>query len=744
MNGSINPQTQNVNNQNPSNWKTFELWDSKNHCVETVQAKKIGKQWMARCPKHFDGTPSLSINETKGLFFCHGCKWKGKVHDPTKNNLGKPTATYVYKDENGNPQIKIERFSIKENGQDKKIFVTYRHEKKKWLKGLKGTKTIPYRLELLSLAPDLVIIVEGEKDTDNLLKLDSEPHPSPPPTHRWHKDFWVTTNPFGAGKWRPEFSQYFSGKDMILIPDNDLTGFTHAEDVHNKLTTNSTFPLPRTVKILNPDIIYINQENDISDWIKGGGTLQDFLNLLRDDSSYINIQDLQSLILQLSKDEKKERLEKLLNSKLEDEKDYSAQEFRDGKLIYGVVWNKEKIILRSDGTYEFSDSGDHFKFNRSKLTREVWKRFQAGEEIDGKQLLSHLQTLFLAHIIFEDTRTALLLSIWVIGTYMFRIFYQYGYLWLNSPFKRCGKTLLLDIILPVTFNASSRIIDPTASTIYREITMNCPTMLIDEVEKLRGEDKERYASLMAIINAGFEREGMVPRTEKRDGEFVNINYPIYSPKVLASISKIDDTTEDRCFRIAMMRKKKGEKPNRFDPHSQEEELRQLREDLYLFALKNAEEISRIYNQASTVMGEHTKSLDDRARDIWEPLLSIASFIDMAAGDINLPIYWELVGLAKAMGKMREARDKIDDRMPTLIEILERVVLQNLANDFISSEDLLRKILTEAPDTFDFVSTRRLASYLSKFNLFPHHDSTGKVRGYTVDKDFVEDLKVRYL
>src|SRR4029434_7431311 len=50
-----------------------------------------------------------------------------------------------------------------------------------------------------------VFIVEGEKDVETARKL----------------DVVATTNPMGAGKWLPKYSELLAGKEVVLIPDND-------------------------------------------------------------------------------------------------------------------------------------------------------------------------------------------------------------------------------------------------------------------------------------------------------------------------------------------------------------------------------------------------------------------------------------------------------------------------------------------------------------------------------------------
>ena len=42
-----------------------------------TQIKRVGKQWMARCPLHGERTPSLSVSMEKGVYYCFGCQRSG-------------------------------------------------------------------------------------------------------------------------------------------------------------------------------------------------------------------------------------------------------------------------------------------------------------------------------------------------------------------------------------------------------------------------------------------------------------------------------------------------------------------------------------------------------------------------------------------------------------------------------------------------------------------------------------------
>jgi DNA primase len=44
-----------------------------------TQLKRVGRQWMGRCPFHSEKSPSFSVNDEKGVFMCFGCGAKGDV-----------------------------------------------------------------------------------------------------------------------------------------------------------------------------------------------------------------------------------------------------------------------------------------------------------------------------------------------------------------------------------------------------------------------------------------------------------------------------------------------------------------------------------------------------------------------------------------------------------------------------------------------------------------------------------------
>ena len=124
-------------------------------------------------------------------------------------------ATYTYCDEDGAPLYDVLRYRPKGFSVRRLDPITG-----DWLSDLGDTRKVLYRLPSVINAAQ-VVVVEGEKDADCLNTLLSDRY----------GEVIATTNAFGAGQWRKEYSESLEGKDVIVIPDSDKRGMDHAVDV---------------------------------------------------------------------------------------------------------------------------------------------------------------------------------------------------------------------------------------------------------------------------------------------------------------------------------------------------------------------------------------------------------------------------------------------------------------------------------------------------------------------------------
>jgi P4 family phage/plasmid primase-like protien len=240
-------------------------------------AKASAGGWVCRCPAHDDTHNSLSIKDVDGklVFKCHaGCDQtelarvvlkmaapleraaeREKLPAPQQSRIA---ATYDYTDEHGTLLYQVCRMEPKSFRQRRKPTDADSPEivKNGWVWSLSGVKMVPYNLAELSRLPmnKAILIVEGEKDVENLRAL----------------GVCATTNSSGAGKWRPEFQPYFKNRTVIIVPDNDPAGNNHACDIYESL-----LGIASRVLVLNlPDL---QPKQDVSDWLAAGHSKQDLI-----------------------------------------------------------------------------------------------------------------------------------------------------------------------------------------------------------------------------------------------------------------------------------------------------------------------------------------------------------------------------------------------------------------------------------------------------------------------------------
>lgn len=232
-------------------------------------------------------------------------------------------------------------------------------------------------------------------------------------------------------------------------------------------------------------------------------------------------------------------------------------------------------------------------------------------------------------MVFSDPNHAPILALWVAHTYAFDAAYATPYLYVTSPEKQSGKTLLIDILSNLARNpviAGS----VSASSLYRIIeggmpgegsegddddliVRGKPTLFIDEVDTIfTGSANE---DLRGVLNTGYKANGTVLRTI--DGQVQRLS--TFAPKLLAGIDNgaMPDTIADRCIRIVLKRKKKDQTVERFLQRRIDADAADLRQRIADWVRVNMDQIAQC---EPPVIDE----ISDRAFEIAEPLLQIAS------------------------------------------------------------------------------------------------------------------------
>lgn len=185
-------------------------------------------------------------------------RWDARTETIAEYDYEEGDGTYLCTVRKGRHPDGEKRFVVARRNRIRFSDRIHPEEQRDWLPGLDGAQPTLYRkVELLASATNApVFIVEGEKDVETLREL----------------GLTATCNFGGAGKWRRDYAKLFAGRTVIVIPDNDPVGRTHAADIVQSLIGKAT------IKVLElPDL---PDKGDVTDWFVGGGTVAELMRLV--------------------------------------------------------------------------------------------------------------------------------------------------------------------------------------------------------------------------------------------------------------------------------------------------------------------------------------------------------------------------------------------------------------------------------------------------------------------------------
>jgi DNA primase len=464
----------------------------------------------------------------------------------------------------------------------------------------------------------------------------------------------------GAGAWRNNWNKYMVNKDIIICYDSDKAGRKGACKVVNAL-----LPYAKSVRRID---LYPETEDkdhkDISDYfITDKKSKEEFDKLIND-----------------AKEEKAgaenikpDLLYELMNIKNEILLT-PAQDFVDDCLYYAVKINDEYCVINSFGNcFSIKEAKEHnikfkksvpdiFRFSSKGIIDYLNKNF----ETDACDLYKEIYNYIKEYIFLKEEKYYILISLWVMGTYIYKAFRHYPYIHLNAE-KGSGKTLLMEILAPISFNGQISC-NSSEAVLYRDIQNNCPTLFMDEVEKLGKEDNEKFSALMSVLKTGFSESGIVKRCCGKNFEQIQ-QFSTYSPKVFAGIKDIDDVLGDRTFKIRMVRKLNNEVRSRYirDENVSKRQA-DLRDALYIFGLQNAAKIFGYYKNSGDIIHSFSH-LGSREIDIWLPLISISMFLDE---QLSEPLLDELFDLSCLMNQEKEESDTGKNDTTVILRIINEL------------------------------------------------------------------------
>jgi len=296
---------------------------------------------------------------------------------------------------------------------------------------------------------------------------------------------------------------------------------------------------------------------------------------------------------------------------------------------------------------------------------------------------------------------------------------------ITAPEKRCGKTLLLNLMGKLSARAiTASSISPAA--LFRTIEAWAPTLFIDEADAFLKDNEE----LRGVLNSGHTRDSAYVIRCVGDNS-TPTKFSTWGAKAISGIGHVADTLMDRAIVLELRRKL---------PHEKVERIRYaeptLFDDLRAKLARFAEDYGEQVHQSRPLLPDR---LNDRAQDNWEPLLQIAA----VAGN-----EWLRIGTVAAMNFSGNDTSTQTIGTELLVDIQEIFDVKRI--DRISTTDLIESLCTDDEKPWatynrgKSISPRQIANKLKGYGIQSKPIRIGKdvVKGYAQNQ--FDDAFSRYI
>ncbi|WP_405785561.1 MULTISPECIES: DUF3631 domain-containing protein [unclassified Streptomyces] len=237
---------------------------------------------------------------------------------------------------------------------------------------------------------------------------------------------------------------------------------------------------------------------------------------------------------------------------------------------------------------------------------------------EGADLLTELRSAIARYVVMPSSEALDAVTLWIAATHLQPAWQHAPRLAVVGPAKRCGKSRLLDV-LHDTVHDPFITVNSTPAAIFRSITEQPPTLLVDEADTIFGSVKvaEKNEEMRGLLNSGHQRNR--PTTRVVGPEHRPTKFATFAMAALAGIGDLPDTIMDRAVVVRMRRRGPGESVRAFRTRYDTPVLHGLRDRL-------AGWLVPLTDTAAAM--EPVMPVEDRAADTWEPLVVVA---DLAGG-----------------------------------------------------------------------------------------------------------------
>ena len=234
------------------------------------------------------------------------------------------------------------------------------------------------------------------------------------------------------------------------------------------------------------------------------------------------------------------------------------------------------------------------------------------DSVDGSALLSRIAASIRRYV-WLDAPCADALALWAVMTWIHDQLEISTFANLTSATKRCGKSLLLEVLADLVHRPMTLSGKITAAALFRMVEAHGPTLMLDEADTYMRDDE----NLRGVVNGSQRRRlAYIPRCVEPDYEVRN--FATFCPKLIAGIGGIPDTVRDRSLVVRLTRKPATVRLVLWRERDRDA-IEAMRGQIARWAADNAGCIADALSAVAFPDGLH-----DRARDAWESLLAIAN------------------------------------------------------------------------------------------------------------------------
>lgn len=364
-----------------------------------------------------------------------------------------------------------------------------------------------------------------------------------------------------------------------------------------------------------------------------------------------------------------------------------------------------------------------------------------------------------------------IISLWVIGTYMHKEFNAFPYLFFNAS-KGSGKTRLLKLDTNLAWHGQL-LASLTESVLFR----SNGTLAIDEFESIGGKEKQ---ALRELLNAGYKKGITIRRMKKvtkknelgmKEETQEAESFEAYRPIMMANIWGMDEVVQDRCISLIL---DKSNNPRftklieDFETNPQVQSIKSrllaiqcslcsvvmqkehiygwnnyIRNKNYTTTLTTSTPLTTL-TTPKEIMGEDfflkidNSGIDGRHLELFMPLFVIAK-------SINNSIFEEILIIAKKLSEDKKVDDITESKDVMLLDFVTKLDFET--KDYHKIDELVRKFKEHCGVYDDFehdkwLNNKWLGRALKRLNLIIDKRRMGSGMEVTINKEKAnEKMKV---